>query len=139
MPGEHREVGAILLVAVGGAVGTVLRIGVGAVLPEAGPLPAAVIVINLSGALLLGWLLEALRRPGPETPGAKAARLGLGTGVLGGYTTYSAFAVGTDALLMMSDPFAGLGVSLATVIGGVFAAWLGSLIPRLRRPRGGRK
>lgn len=135
---EHNGVGSIALVAAGGAVGTGLRLAVGAVLPQNGSLPVAVIVINLSGAFALGWLLEALKRPGPESSSRKAARLGVGTGVLGGYTTYSAFAVGTDGLLATEDPLPGLALSLATVAAGILAAWCGARIPRSLRRRGRR-
>jgi CrcB protein len=128
---EHSDVGYIALVGAGGAVGTCLRLAVGAALPGGGPLPVAVILINVSGAFALGWLLEALRSRRPESRWRRAARLGIGTGVLGGYTTYSAFAVGTDGLLTMHDPLSGFASSLATVIGGVFAAWCGSRVARL--------
>ncbi|WP_106814535.1 fluoride efflux transporter FluC [Microbacterium timonense] len=132
---EHLRVGPLALVALGGAIGTGLRLALTAVLPGGGPLPLAVIVINLSGAFALGWLLEALRSPEPESPTRMAARLGIGTGVLGGYTTYSAFAVGTDGLLAMSDPVPGLLLSLATVVGGIVAAWCGSRAALLLRRR----
>lgn len=125
----------VLVVAAGGALGTTLRLGVARVLPDAGPLPVAVVVTNLTGAFALGWLLAVLAgRAG--TPRARAARLGLGTGVLGGYTTYSAFAVGTDGLLTGTAPLAGLALSVATVVAGVLAARTGATLAR--SDRGGR-
>lgn len=130
---EHHDLGSVALVAAGGAVGTGLRLAIGAVLPENDALPLAVVLINLSGAFALGLLLAALRRSGPETPARRATRLAVGTGVLGGYTTYSAFAVDADGLLGTSDPLRGLAVSLGTVVGGVLAAWLGSRTARLLR------
>lgn len=130
-PAVWHEAGSIALVAAGGVAGSGLRLVVGAALPQSGALPVAVIVINLSGAFALGLLLEALRRPGPESRSRRAARLGVGTGVLGGYTTYSAFAVGTDGVLATSEPLPGLLLSASAVVGGVLAAWCGSRTTRL--------
>jgi len=124
------DAGSIALVAAGGAIGTALRLTVAALLPQSGSLPIGVVIINLTGAFALGWLLEALKRSAPESRSRRAARLGVGTGVLGGYTTYSAFALGADGLLAMEDPIPGLLLSLSAVVGGVLAARCGSLIAR---------
>lgn len=136
---EYLDIAYISLVAAGGAVGTWLRLTVGDILPNVGPLPVAVIVINLSGAFALGWLLQAIRSAGPESRSHKRLRLGVGTGVLGGYTTYSAFAVGTDGLLAMQNPVPGLALSLATVVGGVLAAWCGARVAKLMARVGARR
>ena len=53
----------------------------------------------VAGAFLLGWLLEALSRGGPDEGRRRAIRLFVGTGIMGGYTTYSSFAVDTDGLI----------------------------------------
>ena len=82
----------VLLVAAGGAVGSVLRWGVTHVVATGSGWPWATLGCNVLGAFLLGLLLEALTRPGDETPRAHSTRLVLGTGLLGGFTTYSAFA-----------------------------------------------
>jgi len=96
-----------------------------------------VITINVTGAFALGWLTTALHQSGGAPRARKAAQLGLGTGVLGGYTTYSAFAVGTDGLLTGSEPAAGLALSLATVTVGVVAARSGAVLARTPRSRTG--
>ncbi len=49
--------------------------------------------INLSGSFLLAALLDALAATGEDTGWRRYVRLGVGTGVMGGYTTYSTFAV----------------------------------------------
>lgn len=116
----------ILLVAVGGTIGTAARLGLGLVLPEAGGFPVAVLIANIVGALLIGVLAARLS--------AKAElRLMLGTGVLGGFTTYSAFMTGTLEL------WAGAPLLAAVYVAGSLALGLGAaaLGLRLGRPRTG--
>ncbi|MCS5718751.1 CrcB family protein [Herbiconiux sp. CPCC 205763] len=126
----------IPLVALGGALGTLARYGLSTVIPNAGALPVNVVVINLSGALLLGWLLEALKLGGPDTGSRKAARLGLGTGLLGGYTTYSMFVVDETGLIDTGNFVGSLVYALPTVALGVLAALLGAATARaLHRAR----
>ncbi|WP_240747106.1 CrcB family protein, partial [Microbacterium sp. K24] len=81
----------VLLVALGGTIGTAARLGLGLALPEAGGFPVAILLANLLGALLIGVLAARL-------PASADVRVLLGTGVLGGFTTYSAFMTGTLAL-----------------------------------------
>jgi CrcB protein len=96
------------LVAVGGAAGTLLRWRIGV---EAGPgafLP--VIVVNVAGSGLLGYLVGRVPVRGPRS---EAVRLALGTGVLGGFTTFSTFAV--DAARTADDrPLRALAYVLVT-------------------------
>jgi CrcB protein len=117
-------------------LGTALRLGVTAVIPADGQLPLAVIVVNLSGAFVLAWLLETLVQRGPETAVGRGIRLGVGTGVLGGYTTYSALAVGADGLIATDNLTVGLLVAVPTVVAGVILAWLGAVVARAITPRG---
>jgi len=125
---DYRRWRLIGLVGVGGALGTGLRLGVSALFPADSPLPVAVIAVNLSGALALGWLLETLALRGPETKVGRAIRLGVGTGVLGGYTTYSALAVGSDGLIAADSLAVGLLVAVPTVVAGVALAWIGTVV-----------
>lgn len=90
----YRDPRLIALVFVGGTVGTCAR----AFLEQTyahGTWPWVTLVINISGAFILGWLLETLARREARVGAGPGARLLLGTGVLGGYTTYSTFAVET--------------------------------------------
>ena len=78
-----------LLVCAGGAVGTGARYALGAwITSKAGPgFPFGTLTINVLGSLAMGFLAQhAASREMSET-----ARLALGAGVLGGFTTYSAF------------------------------------------------
>src|SRR5699024_11239433 len=55
-------------------------------------LPVGTFLANISGAFLLGLLVESLSRRGADHGRRRDLRLLLGTGLLGGYTTYSALA-----------------------------------------------
>lgn len=101
------------LAAAGGAVGTAARLGLGMLITDA---PASVLVANIAGALLLGILTARLP--------ASDLRILLGTGVLGGFTTYSAFAVDSVGLWSASPALAA-GYVVASLVGGLLAAWLG--------------
>lgn len=120
----HLRWSSLGLVAAGGSVGTALREGLVLALPIEGSFPVVILGINLLGAFLLGALMETLVRRGPDSGRRRIARLLLGTGVLGGFTTYSALA--TDAsLLLASEPGAGILYGLVTVVLGAGASWLG--------------
>lgn len=119
---------ALLLVFVGGAVGTVARAAIDAAMPKPGGFPLAILLINVLGALLLGILLEALLRPGQEPPAIADLRLLLGTGVMGGFTTYSTLALGAVELAHGGAPWLGLGYLAISVLLGVGASVAGILL-----------
>ena len=112
-----------LLAAAGGALGALARWGVAAALPRAdGGWPWATLLVNLTGCLLMGLLLGALAARDPEPPWARPF---LAVGVLGGYTTYSAFAVEVVGLADAGAVAAALGYLLASLVGGVLAVAAG--------------
>ncbi|WP_307807448.1 CrcB family protein [Naasia sp. SYSU D00948] len=120
---------AIGLVALGGAAGTTARY----LLTELLPTPGAAVVtllINVTGAFLLGLLVEVLGRLPAAPSGAEALRLLLGTGLLGGFTTYSALALETVAADSVATS---LLYSTATLVLGLAAAAAG--MASARRPR----
>lgn len=93
---------ALLAVALGGATGAVARWALGELVPEGGVFPWTTFAINLSGTFLLAllplWAVARRHRLGP---------LFLGPGLLGGYTTLSAYAEQGRALLSDgSEPLA---------------------------------
>lgn len=125
------------LVAAGGAVGTGVRQGLGLVIPAAGDFPLAIFLINLTGAFVLGALLEGLLRSGPDEGWRRDVRLTVGTGVLGGYTTYSSLAVGTGQLFLHGRPVLAVAYGLGSVVLGVATAALGIATGRRLAGRGG--
>ena len=112
----------LLVVAAGGALGSLARYGVWVALPhDPFDLPVATLLVNVAGCLLLGVLVGGW-------PQARWARPFLGTGVLGGFTTFSAFALETDRLLdrrpAVAVAYVGLSVllGLAAAVAGLRAA-----------------
>jgi CrcB protein len=111
-----------LWIGLGGALGTIARYHVGLVAVRRGAqFPWGTLVVNLVGSMLLAALAQlALRGRVDDT-----VRLALGTGVLGGFTTYSTFNYETFALAQSGHlPRAALYVA-ATVIGGLAAGAFG--------------
>ncbi|MCR8693676.1 CrcB family protein [Rhodococcus pyridinivorans] len=122
----HLRPSALAAVAVGGLLGTSARYGLGRWFPvESGGWPVTTFSINILGALLLGFLLEALIRIGPDTSWRQVVRLGVGTGALGSFTTYSALAVDTDLLLRDGHLLAAVTYALGTVLAGLVATGVG--------------
>lgn len=119
---------SLALVGLGGATGTLLRWGVGHVLPTHNGLPWATVLVNLLGSCALGFLLEVLLRCGPESVAARDLRLLLGTGVLGGFTTFSTFALNLTGLLTDGRVDTALLYAGLSLVGGTLAAGLGVLL-----------
>ena len=138
----HLRPGSMLLVFAGGTIGAGLREILSLAFPPLHGIPSTILAINVVGALLLGLLLELLSRRGPDEGRRRAVRLAAGTGVLGGFTTYSALATDAAALIGEGRAGAGIGCALATLLLGGLATWagiaLGTLLPHRRRGEGAR-
>ena len=116
---------ALVLVGLGGAAGSAARAGVVLALPTA-PL-AATLLVNVVGAGVLGRVVAALDGAGVSRRRARA-RLLLGTGFCGGFTTYSAVAVQTAELLRGAEPGTAVGYALVTLLLGAVATLLGLVL-----------
>ncbi len=130
------------LVFVGGALGTGLRAAVGDAAPLWRGVPAGVLAVNVVGAFVLGLLLQRLQgagpdgsRAGPEEGRRRDLRLLLGTGVLGGFTTYSALATDTVGLVTAGRPGAAVSYAAGTLVLGLAAALVGLRCGGLRSDR----
>ena len=122
---DYQQPALLALVFLGGALGAGLRGLLAQALPPVHGVDFTILAVNTAGAFILGLLLEALLRRGPESRGMKKLRLFAGTGFMGGFTTYSTLAVGTLELLLASRPLAGAGYALATLLLGALATWAG--------------
>ena len=128
----HLRARSLGLVFVGGALGTGVRAGVNAAAPALRGIPVAVLLVNVLGAFVLGLLLQRLHRSGPDEGRLRDLRLLVGTGVLGGFTTYSALAADTAGLLADGRPGAALLYAGSTLVLGLAAALAGLRLGGLR-------
>lgn len=137
MSGPARRVPEGVFVAIGGAAGTLVRAGAAAVFPDrAEHFPSTILVVNLLGAFVLGWLLRRLVLGGPDEGLARAVRLGVGTGVMGGFTTYSTFAVQTAGLLRSGHSALAAAYVTASLAGGFLCCLAGTVLADRGHARG---
>ena len=119
----------LLLVMAGGAVGSASRFIVGrAALARFGPdFPYGTLAVNLIGGFAMGLLVGVLAR-------ANAGdnwRVLLGVGVLGGFTTFSAFSLDVVTLVERGSLGVALGYALLSVIGAIVALFIGLSLVRV--------
>ncbi|MBU4465570.1 MAG: CrcB family protein [Actinobacteria bacterium] len=124
----HLRASFLALVFAGGVLGTAAREALSLAFPTGDGIPYAIFGINVLGAFLLGLLLEALVRRGTDHGGRRAVRLFFGTGVLGGFTTYSALATDAAALIGRGEVLSGVGYGLMTVLIGAAATFAGIVV-----------
>lgn len=118
------------LVVVGGTLGTATRDLLETLFgTPAGGVPWITLIINVSGAFLLGLLLEGLALAGAGRR-RRAAQLMLGTGLLGGYTTYSTFVLETITLGRDESLLVGVGYAMGSVVAGFAAAFVAMGVAR---------
>src|SRR6185369_16124668 len=118
------EVTRVALVALGGAIGSVARYGVGALAAQLlGPtFPWGTLFVNLSGSFLIALVMHVALT---GTAISLEMRIFLTTGIMGGFTTYSSFNYETLALIdQRAYALASLNLA-ATVVGCLLAGVLG--------------
>lgn len=120
----------LLLVMLGGAIGSGARYGVGrAALAAFGPgFPWGTLAVNLAGGFAMGLLAGRLARPDGAYEGWM---LLLGTGLLGGFTTFSAFSLDTVALVERGQPATAALYALVSVAGAIAALCAGLSLARI--------
>lgn len=119
----------LALVALGGGLGTALRYGAAVAMARwlGVGFPWGTLAVNVIGSFALAIVMEAL----PERPiGGVEARWVLGTGLLGGFTTYSSFNLETLRLVEQGAWGRASGYVLATLVGCMAAGLAGLAIAR---------
>ena len=122
---------ASLHVALGGAIGSVLRYQLGRMMtgligPQAmGAFPWATLTVNILGSLAMGLLAGWLMKAGQA---AEPYRLLLGIGLLGGFTTFSAFSLELMVLIDRGQGSQAFLYAAVSVLAGLSAIYIGRII-----------
>jgi CrcB protein len=125
---------AAVHVAVGGAIGSVLRYQLGRTMTHwLGPnvmtaFPWATLTVNVLGSFAMGLLAGFLARYGEA---GEPARLLLGVGLLGGFTTFSAFSLEMMLLIERGQAAQGFIYAAVSVLAGLSALYIGLIVMRL--------
>ena len=120
-------------IALGGVAGSEARYGLGVLVPHGrSAFPWSTVLINAAGSLLIGVLMVLVMEVmSPH----RLVRPFLGVGVLGGFTTYSAFAADAQRLVRDHRPLLALGYVVATLALCFAAVLAGTLLTRLAAER----
>ena len=120
---------AYLAVAVGGLIGTGLRLVFDVAFASGdGEFPVETLVVNLVGSFVLGWLAGGLwTRPSRPT----WLKAGLGSGVIGSFTTLSAVMAGLIVLTRAGEEWLAVAYLSVSVVGGLALAAVGLRIGSL--------
>lgn len=111
------------MVALGGALGALARYGLALALPVVPEeFPLATFLTNVVGGLLIGILVVLLTEVRHAHP---LARPFLVTGILGGFTTFSTYAVDVEHLLAAHAVGTALGYLFGTLVCALLATWAG--------------
>jgi CrcB protein len=122
---DHRAV--LVVIAAGGGVGALARFGVTELVPGApARFPWSTLLINVVGCLLMGVLMVLIS---DVWTAHRLVRPFLGVGVLGGFTTFSTYAVEANALA--SAPVEAFAYASGTVLGAMLAVITGVWLTRL--------
>lgn len=118
-----------LIVFLGGGIGTAMRHGVNrASLAIIGPgLPVGTLIVNVIGSTLMGLIVGWLTLRGGEPSGW---RLFLATGILGGFTTFSAFTYEAVDLWQRGEQMSAAGYVLASVAFSIAGLLIGLVAAR---------
>ena len=136
---RRREAAVLAVVALGGMLGASARYGVArAITVSPGELPWGTFAVNVSGCLLIGALMVLLLE---VLTAHRLVRPFLGVGVLGGYTTFSTYAVDVVTLSRAGRPLLAAAYLLGTVVAALVAVELGAVAARAsaRVARGARR
>jgi CrcB protein len=123
----------LLVVAAGGALGAPARYGIARALPvEPGEFPWATFWTNVAGALLIGLFVTAVLE---RLTHDRFVRPFVVTGFLGSFTTFSTLAVETATLVKDGDAGLAIGYTVASIVAGLTAAFVGLVLGRALQPR----
>jgi CrcB protein len=124
-----RRIPALAAIAAGGAIGSAARYGLATALPAGpSPFPWATFVTNTAGCFAIGVLMVVVV---DVLPGRPLLRPFLGAGVLGGFTTFSTYALDFQRMVDGGARAAATAYLAGTVVAALAAAYAGSRVTRL--------
>jgi CrcB protein len=145
-PGHRSRAGVpwsvLGVTSVGGAAGALARYGLGRAMPNgATGFPWTTLLVNVSGCLLIGVLMVLVS---DVWPGRRLLRPFLGTGLLGGYTTFSTYVVDAQHLMIAGAAGTALAYLAGTLLTALTAVHAGMtatrvIVDRARRARRSRE
>lgn len=126
--GQYTAMFNLLVVAAGGGIGAGVRhlTNMGSLRLVGPNYPWGTMAINIVGSFAMGLFIAALARRG----GSNELRLFVATGILGGFTTFSAFSLDFATLWERGATLPAFGYALASVIGAIIALFLGLWLAR---------
>jgi CrcB protein len=131
---SSHQLPVLAAVATGGVLGAEARYGAGLLLPHAAEaFPWSTLLVNALGCLLIGVLMVLLTATTAPHP---LIRPFLGVGVLGGFTTFSTYAVDVQRLLLAHRPGVAAAYLAATMAAALVAVWSGATAARALLARG---
>lgn len=134
------QAAVLAVIALGGAVGSLMRYGLSEAFPHADQAFAwGTFLANVSGAFAIGVLMVYVIDVLPPT---RYVRPFLGVGVLGGFTTFSTYMLDTRGMLASGQPATAAAYLFGSLVAGLIAVWLGmaltqlglAAVVRVRRP-----
>ncbi|MGC4947375.1 fluoride efflux transporter CrcB [Streptomyces sp. DT224] len=124
MPGiltKHPQTAVVAVVALGGAVGASARYGASLLWPTAsGGFPWTTLVVNATGCAVIGVFMVVISE---AWAAHRLVRPFFGTGVLGGFTTFSTYAVDIEQLVARGRAGTGLVYLGVTLLAALAAVW----------------
>lgn len=122
---------ALLAVAIGGAVGSVLRYATGVLVPPTNGFPTGTFIVNIVGAFLIGLFARLFTAPDAD----HVLRLALTAGFCGGFTTFSTFSAETITLLQQGRAGRAMLYVSLSLMAGLAATYAGmSMMARPAKP-----
>ncbi|MEU6860745.1 fluoride efflux transporter CrcB [Glycomyces sp. NPDC046736] len=117
---EHHHLAVLGAVALGGAIGAAARYAAAVAWPTAdGTFPATTMVVNIAGCALIGVLMVVVT----EKQVHPLTRPFLGTGVLGGFTTFSTYVLDIEVLLKAGEAATAVAYLALTLVAALAAVW----------------
>ncbi|KGX84388.1 fluoride efflux transporter CrcB [Pontibacillus marinus] len=106
----------------GGCLGAIGRYSISLWIENLHPFPFETLVVNLMGCFLLTYLMT---QPVFTSKLSRPVQVGLGTGVIGSFTTFSTFSTETINLWMDHEPLLAFFYVLFSIVGGLLLSWTG--------------